>query len=636
MTVRRDNEQRKLPRERKIAKPEKVLERIEPGMSIFISTGPSEPRALVKALAASDLPGLQDLELIQLVSLGDALSEEVLHHQKYRLKTFFSGYIAGEAIRRGRVDLIPARISNIPKLIESGTIRVDVAFIQVTPPDDAGYMSLGLAVDAARLAMERAELVVGEINAHIPRTLGDTLVHESEFDLFVASDIEPIHVARWPDDEAFDKVAENIAALVRDGACVAYSIGPLYDALARRLASKHDLGIHSPIIPDAVMDLIKSGAVTNRKKAIFRGKTLASWALGTPELLRWLDDNPLVEFQGIDITADPETIGANDNFLAILPARKADLTGRIALHFGKGNVAVGPAEAYDLLQGARVSRGGRTIVGLPSRNRTGSPNIVLSVDDYPNQVPTRESIDLIVTEYGAAYLSGRTVRERAQALVDVAHPDDREDLVRQAKEAHILYPDQMYLAASGHLYPQEVAATRTFKGDLVVRFRAIKPSDEEEMRRLFYRFSDKAVYYRYFSPIKTMPHKKMQSYVNVDYRRTLSVVGVVGDVGEERVIAEARYVRAKDSTYADIAFVVDEEYHGRGIATFLFHHLIQLAKERGIEGFTADVLATNKAMMKVFERSPHPIRARVNAGVYEIVLPFGEDAAAGNPIHFDR
>ena len=247
------------------------------------------------------------------------------------------------------------------------------------------------------------------------------------------------------------------------------------------------------------------------------------------------------------------------------------------------------------------------------------------MEDYPNQFSNRDSLDLVATEYGVASMTGRTIRERALALIDIAHPDDRAELVRQARENHLLYPDQMYLAESGRLYPEDVACTHTFKDGLVVRFRAIKPSDVEEMRKLFYRFSDQSVYYRYFSPVKTMPHAKMQDYVNVDYRKTMSIVGLVGDPGEGRIIAEARYIRFPDRPYADVAFVVDEDYKERGIATFLFHTLISIARDRGIQGFKADVLATNKPMLKVFEKAPFPIRAVLDGGAYELTIPFTDE-----------
>ncbi|MCP4692546.1 MAG: GNAT family N-acetyltransferase [Desulfobacterales bacterium] len=605
-----------------VATPDQVLKRIEPGMSIFLGTGVGEPRTLVKRLMTSEKETLRDLELIQLVSLGDAISLEELQTHKYRLKTFFSGWVASEAITDGRVDLIPSRFSRIPHLIDSGQIPVDVAMVQITPPNEAGFCSLGVAVDVGRTAMEKASLVVGEINPRIPNTFGDTFVHVSEFDFLIESDEEPVYFGRWPRDDVIDKLAANVASLIDDGSCIAYSIGALFEALGPHLMNKRHLGVHSPFITDSLMDLIKSGAVTNRHKEIFRGKTLTSYAFGTRELMAWLHRNPMVEFQGIDKVFNPRQIGQNPNFVSLLPVRRVDLTGRVALHFGKGNVTAGPGDAMDFINGAEISRGGFTVIALPSRNRKGKPNILFSVEKHPNQLSIQDSIDMVATEYGVAFLNGRTVRERAQALIEIAHPDDRPALVERAKEEKVLYHDQIFLAESAHLYPSNVDFKHTFKGGTEVRFRAIKPSDEEAMRRLFYRFSDKSVYYRYFVPLKTMPHSKMQEYVNVDYREVMSIVGLTGEPGRGRIIAEARFVKDKREPRADVAFVVDEAYQGLGIASYIYRMLVRLAKEKGLTGFTADVLASNKGMMKVFEKGGFPIQARLEDGVYELSISF--------------
>lgn len=608
--------------EEKIVPPQEAFAKIEPGMKIFVGTGVAEPRTLMKHLMASDAPNLQDLELIQLVSLGDVITMKELQTQKFRLKTFFSGWVASDAITQGYVDLIPSRFSRVPALIESRMLPIDVAFIQITPPNEAGYCSLGMAVDVARYAMEQASIVIGEISSQVPRTYGDTFVPLSEFDMLVRSDDTPIYFSRWPVDEVIDQVAANVASVIEDGSCLCFSIGPIYEALAKHLTQKSNLGIHTPFFTDALMDLVKSGAVTNRKKEVYRGKSLTSYAFGTRELMCWLDRNPLVDFQGIDTVFNPVQIGLNPNFIAVIPARKVDLTGRIAMHIGKGNVAASPGEALDFVNGAELSRGGATIFALPSRNRKGEPNVRLSVEDLPNQFNLRESVDMVITEYGVANMRGRTVRERAQFLIDVSHPEDRKRLFDQAKEHKILYPDQIYLLESAHLYPSGIATRHTFKGGTEVRFRAIKPSDEEEMRHLFYRFSDKTVYYRYFSPIKVMPHAKMQQYVNVDYNTALSIVGLVGPPEQEHIIAEARFVKDKKRPYGDVAFVVEEKYQGLGIATYLYEMLIRLAKERGLHGFVADVLASNKSMMKVFEKGKYPVKATLSQGAYELTISF--------------
>lgn len=606
----------------KLVEPEDVLEKIKPGMRIFLSTGVAEPRTLVQSLMGTETGNLQDLELIQLVSLGDAVANEKMEVHKFRLKTFFAGYVASEAISTGQVDLIPSRFSRVPALMESGRIPVDVAFIQITPPDEAGYASLGVSCDVARQVMERAKLVVGEIQPQMPRTLGDTFVHVDDFHYLVEAS-EPILVfPRYKSEPVFEKVAANVASLIEDGSCLGWSLERLFEALAPHLMRKKDLGVHTPFFTDSLMDLVRSGAVSNRRKGSFRGKCVTSYALGSDELMRYLESNPIVEFQGVDVLGDPDRIRRNPRTVAILPIRRAALSGQVAFLEGRGNLGVGPSVASEFIHGAAMSLNGQVIAGLPSRNREGRPNIMLSLGDLPNQYNHPEAIDFVVTEYGVANMTGRSIRERAQALIEIAHPDDREELVALAKEKNILYRDQIYLADSGHLYPEDVAEEVTFKDDCKVRFRAIKASDEEEMRRLFYRFSSEAVYYRYFSPVKTMPHAKMQEYVNVDFSQVMPIVGLVGDQGHGHIVAEGRWVRMADRPWADTAFVVDEEYQGKGIATHLFRMLIRTALDRGLEGFTADVLSSNKAMLKVYEKSPYPVQATLEGGIYHISISF--------------
>ncbi len=610
----------------KIVSPEEVISKIKPGMSIFLGTGVAEPRTLIKHLMASNANNLRDLELVQLISLGEAIPIDESYAQKYRLKTFFSGWVASEAITAGRIDLIPCRFSRIPELFKSGIIRIDAAFVQITPPDKEGIASLGVSVDVARHAMEQATFVAGVINDKIPFTLGDTLVNAEEFDCFVRSTYPPLYFPKWPDEEIFNRIAANVASAIEDGSCLSFFAVPLFEELGKHLRNKRDLSVHSLMMTDTVMNLMKSGAVTNRRKRYFKGKTVVSYAQGTPELMVWLNHNPAIEFQGLDICADPRNMGYNDKFVGIIPARKVDLSGRVALHIGKGSIAIGPGETAELFEGSALSNGGKTIFALPSRNLKGSPNVLLSIEDYPNQFTDTISLDLIATEYGIAYLKGRSVRERALALIDIAHPDDRKELVNKAKDANIIFSDQIYLTELGHLYPGDISYTHTFKDDIIVRFRVIRPSDEDDMRRLFYRFSDKAVYYRYFSPIKTMPHTKMQEYVNIDYGRTISIVGILEESGVERIITEGRYVRLDDRPFADTAFIVDEKYQGSGVGTYLFKLLVKIAKSRGIKGFTADVLTDNKSMMKVFEKNQYPLRVVVDGGICELTIPFsGEE-----------
>lgn len=606
----------------KLVTPEDVLQYIKPGMNIFIGSGAAEPRTLVKSLIESGLSDANDLELIQLTSHSDFISLKNLDYRKYRLKTFFSTWVSSEAVVAGSVDLIPARISQLPRIIKSNRIPIDVAFIQITPPDEAGYCSLGVAVDIAREAMERADLVVGEINADIPFTFGDTIVPISDFNLLIESTELPTYFKRRPVRAAIDQVAANIAQVIKDGDCISVMTGPLFEALGRHLINKRHLGIHTSYFTDALMDLVKSGAVTNYRKPLYRGKSVASYALGTPKLMKWLDRNPLVEFQSIEQVFDPIQIGRIPNFVVVEEARTVDLLGRMAFSMGKNDITSGPSKSMDLFTGADISKGGRSIIGLPSRNAKGTPNIVVMLRNLRNQFHMRESIDAVVTEYGIANLKWRTIRERAQALIDIAHPDDRQKLMDDAKAKHILFSNQIFIAESARLYPMEVATEHEMKNGLQVRLRPIKPSDEEAMRRFFYRFSKKSVYSRFFFPISTMPHDKMQAYVNIDYRDEMSVVALINEPGQEIIIAEARYARDERNNFGDLGFFVDEKYQGMGLAQYLYSMLLRLAKERGLKGFTAEVLQENTGMIKVFEKGGLPVEALLKDGVYKLRIPF--------------
>jgi acyl-CoA hydrolase/GNAT superfamily N-acetyltransferase len=609
-----------------VVSPETVIAKIKPGMSIFLGTAVAEPRTMVRHLMTSDAKNLEDLELIQLVSFGDAVSMRSLRSQNFRLKTFFAGWVASEAIEEGRVDLIPSRFVKIPQMIESLLRPVDVAIVQITPPNQAGFCSLGIAIDVAHEALEHAAICVGEVNTQIPRTFGDTFVRMSEFDFLVRAKDPLIYFERWETNAVWDQVAQHVASLIDDESCLAFSIGPLYEALAKSLVNKRHLGIHSPFFTDPLMDLMKCGAISNRRKDTYRGKALTSYAFGTWKLMKWLDNNPLVEFQRIDKVFNPLMIGRNPRFVTIVMAKVVDLYGRIGLFTGKGNVASGPAEVMDFLTGTELSEGGRSIFALTSRDPSGNPNIRLSIADLPNRFDAFESVGAVVTEYGVAYLEGRTVRERAQALIDIAHPDDQAQLVLQAKDKKILYDDQIFIEESVRLYPSDIATTSRAKNDVEIRYRAIRPHDEEGMRHLFYRFSDEAVYSRYFHSVSSMPHTKMQEYVNVDWHQVMSIVGLVGEEGQGRIIAEARYIKIPGNPFAEIVFIVDEKYQQAGIATMMYEMLVRLARERGVKGFVAEVLFSNIGMMKVFKKGQLPVKARLENGVYHLEIPFNPSA----------
>jgi acyl-CoA hydrolase/RimJ/RimL family protein N-acetyltransferase len=589
----------------RVVSPDVVLSNIKPGMSIFVGTGVAEPRMIIKNLMSSDRSNLRDLEIIQLLSIGDAIPFNEKYDNKYRLKTFFTMTKGYSAITSGRIDWIPCIFSHIPHFFETKLVRVDAAFVQITPPDKNGICSLGVSADVTKHAIDQASLVVGEINEKVPYTYGDTLINIDRFDYLLESSEQLYYTSRWPIEETFNRIAKYVASLIPDGSCLAFFLGPHFESLVSHLRDKRDLGIHSLFFTDPFMDVIKSGAVSNNKKKLVKGKSVVTYAQGTPELLEWLDCNPLIEFRRIDFVANPKNIARNNNVVVIIPANKVDLTGSVTPHSSKKDIVVGPSEYLDFLTGASLSQGGFNIFALPSRNLKGEPNILLSVEDYLNNFSS-ELINIVVTEFGVAHLRGRSLRERALSLIDIAHPDDRNDLIKKAKKNNLLYQNQKYNTEAAKQYPDMIYKTALFEDSLVINFRAIKPSDKDGMRALFYRFSDKSIYFRYFSSVLVMPHSRMQEYTDVDYDKVMSIVGFTEEAGLEQIIAEARYIKQGHGNYADLFIIVDEKYQGRGIATYLSVLLMQIAQKKGLKGFNAQILPDNTAMIRVMQKSAHP------------------------------
>lgn len=601
---------------------QKVLSFIKPGMSIFLSTGVSEPGTALRCMLNQKEFNIRDIEFIQLFSIGETIPMDGSRLDEYRLKTVFPGWISEPATIKGYVDVIPCGFKRFISMVASGDIKIDMAIVQISPPDSNGNCSFGLSLDAAGTAIKKASVVVGEITPHIPRTAGETSVHISAFDLLIESDNPPFYVQPFIPEDKYDKIAAYISELIKDGSCLQFSVGPFFDTLAPYLVKKKDLGIHSPVITDAVMDLMNCGAVSNAGKEYDAGKTVTSYAMGSQALYDWLNNNSSVVFKMADRVTAPEIIGLNPDVVAMATAHKADLTGNVLLTREKRDMVSGLNEITDIFRGAQRSRGGHTIVALPSRRQNGKSNITPSLDLQPRRFCPRELVDYVVTEYGVANLRARSLRERAQALIDIAHPDDRPDLMDAARNSKIIYSDQIYYPECAYVDPSNIADTHRFKG-LEIRFRAIKPSDEEEMRKLFYRFSPRSIYYRYFVMLKSMPHSKLQEYVTIDCKNVVSVVGLVGEPGNSHIIAEARYGKvSQPEGFAEVAFVVEDAYQNRGIATFLYRMLLGLAKDQGLKGFTAEVLPENRKMLGIFEKGGYPVQAKFEDGTYSLTIPF--------------
>jgi acyl-CoA hydrolase/GNAT superfamily N-acetyltransferase len=604
-----------------------IVKIVKPGSRIFIGSGAAEPQTLVKVLIERG-KSIADHETINLIELGTTPYAEAVLSRPFHQNAFFIGANVRDAVNEGRAEYTPIFMSELPWYLRSGRLRIDVAFIQVAPPDNYGFCSLGVSVDVVKTAAECAELVIAEVNRQMPRTLGDCFVHLKDIDYVIESDVPlPAWIPPAPDEVA-DRIGQNVARLIGDGATIQAGIGMIPNAILGHLKDKKNLGVHTEMFSDGIIDLVESGIITNRKKTLHNGKIIATFCMGTQRLYDFVDDNPLIEFHPCDYTNDPFTIARNDNMISINAAIQIDLTGQVCADSIGEYFYAGIGGQVDFVRGAARSKGGKPIIVLPSTAKKGTVSrIVPFLDQGAGVVTSRGDVAYVVTEFGITNLHGRNLRERALALISIAHPDFRDDLLNYAKQRRLVHLDQMPLTVAGRFYPEQYEHTAQI-GQYKIFFRPIKPTDEAIERAFFYSLSDETIYYRFFNIVKTMPHEKLQPLVNIDYREEMAIVGLLGEPGDEEMIAIGRFRLDHADNYAEVAFVVHDRWQNLGVGTYLMSRLIEIAQNMGAEGFKADVLAENKKMLHVFHKCGYPVHSRLEEGTYSIRISFGERSPA--------
>jgi acyl-CoA hydrolase/GNAT superfamily N-acetyltransferase len=587
----------------KLINTDDLIEKIKPGQKIFLSSGVAAPVKIISAIAQSDASNLRDLEIIQLITLGNYLESPDDDHQ-YRLKTFNVGESISKDIAAGKVDFIPATLMELPYIFSSGAVAVDVAIIQTSVPDDKGFVSLGVAIDVADIVIKKAALVIAEVNPNMPVTYGETAIHISSIDYIVESDLTLIEQESKPFNAITDLIGWHISNLIEDGSTVALHVGRVFNAVAAHLKNKKNLGIVTHVVSDWAIDLINSGAISLDRRRYTGGLITGSYCYGSHALYDYIHRNPIFEFYPIAQLSNPFVARRIKSLVSIMNVKKIDVSGESVIFYSGDNLLTGYESKQSFALAATISKRGKAIVALNSVDTEGHSNIVIKHDcTVDNPHSTLGVVKYIVTEYGVANLFGKSIRERVIAMIDIAHPDHRESLLAQAKALNYVYADQIYVASNAAHYPTLLKTRKTLKDGLEIKIRPIKPSDEDMMRNLFYHFSDESKYFRYFASKPVMPHREMQTYVNIDYNRIMSVVAIVEIGRSERIIAEARYAYDKSADNYEIAFIVDEEFQGKGVATFMLSYLVKIARDRKITEFIAYVLPRNEAMLKVFEKA---------------------------------
>jgi acyl-CoA hydrolase/GNAT superfamily N-acetyltransferase len=609
-----------------------ALAPIRNGARVLIGSGCATPQKLVEALAARG-PALYDVEIIHILTFGVAPYARAQLLENFRHNALFIGPNVREAVNAGVADYTPIHLSEIPELFRKRRVHLDAALVQVTPPDRHGFCSLGVSVDIVKAAVESADYVVAEVNPNMPRTFGDSFVHLSELDALVESDLPILEHDNPPPSETSMQIGRLIASMVEDGATLQTGIGEIPSAVLAALGDKRDLGMHTEMFTEAVISLIESGVLNGRCKTLRPGKIVSSFCFGTRRLYDYIDDNPILEMRPTEFTNDPFRISQNAKMVAISSALEIDLTGQICADSIGARFYSGFGGQLDFMRGAARSEGGKPIIALPATARNGTlSRIVPTLAPGAGVVTTRADVHFVVTEFGVADLHGKTVRERALALINIVHPDFREELLRAARERKLVHPQQIALPPGLRPYPAKYETEHSFpprpphESSLVVRFRPIKPTDESFLRELFYSHSEETILQRYFTSIRHLPHAQVQRLVTLNYGRDMALVGLVPFEGRERMICVGRY-GAMGNDEAEVAITVHDQYHGRGLGAFLVRQLIQIAHQNGIAAFVAFVRADNRAMLHVFHKVAGRVESTLEAGIYRLRFPLTDELA---------
>ncbi len=415
--------------------PEEAVRSIQPGQRCFLTGNCSVPQKVMKALVEY-APNLHDVEIVQVLTIGNADYVKPGMEEYLRVNTLFISDNVRLAVNEGRADFTPMFLSEIPKAFKT-VLPVDVALIQVSPPDDHGYCSFGVEVGVTKAAAQAARIVIAEVNQQMPRTLGDSFIHVSKITHAIPVDYKLPEMQMGSTSEIAVQIAKHIAALIPDGATLQTGIGAIPDAVLHQLGGHKDLGIHTELFADGVIDLVERGVINGERKSIHHGKIVAGFLLGTQRLYSFADDNPIIELHPTEYVNDPFVISQNDRMVAINSAIEIDLTGQVCADSIGPRLYSGVGGQVDFIYGASRSNGGLPIIALPSSALIKGQNtskIVPLLKHGAGVVTTRNHVRFIVTEYGVADLYGKNIRQRARALINIAHPEFREELERQAKE----------------------------------------------------------------------------------------------------------------------------------------------------------------------------------------------------------
>jgi len=569
------------------------------GNRVFIGSNAAVPSALIDDLLNN--PGeLCDLEFVHILTLGQPAWAQLKHRELVKINSMFLGEGVREEVAAGYADYTPCFLSEIPHLFNEGVLRLDAAIIMVSPPDEFGYCSLGVSVDIVKAAAKAAKVVIAQVNANMPVTYGQAFIHKDEIDYIFEYDAPLPQIEPTVIDPIAEQIGQYVSLLIEDGDTLQLGIGKVPDAVLRYLNHHKNLGVHTEMFSDSLIDLFESGVVNNSKKTLKKGKVVTSFCIGSQRLYDFVDKNPHIEFHTSEYVNSPVNIAKNDNMVAINGAIEVDLTGQVVADSIGYQFYSGIGGQVDFTRGASLSSGGKPIIALSSTTCNGTVSkITACLSEGSGVVTSRGDVHYVVTEYGIAPLRGKSIRERALELIKIAHPKFRNELLAQAR-TRFRVPDYQKTAPACIRELGPISAIKIqLKGERYI-LRGLVPADEGNLQRFFYSHNKETLLMRYNHRPTRMSRESSSSLVSVDQRKDVALC-IVSEFGiHENIQAVGRYYYIAQKQCAEVAFVVKEEQRGKGMARTLLKWLIKIAKDRGLIAMMAYTRSDNLLMQNIF------------------------------------
>lgn len=594
---------------------------LKSGSRIFIGSHAAVPHALINDLIAHS-QHLHDIEIVQIYALGDNCWAEPKYTQQFKVNSLFiGGPQVRTAVAEGRADYTPCFMSDIPYLFSEGILPLDAALIMVSPADKYGYHSLGVSVDIVSSALKSAKKVIAQVNPKMPVTFGQAFIHKGQIDAFFDAEEDLPEIEATELDAVTERIGQYVSLLIDDGATIQIGFGNICDAVLRYLGNHKDLGVHSEMITDGIMELMQKGVINNRKKTYHQHKAVTSFCVGSKALYDFVDGNPHIGFYPSEYVNSPANIARNDNMISINSAIEVDLTGQVVSDSIGHQFYSGIGGHVDFSRGASMSKGGKPVIALPSTAKNGTiSRIVPHLTEGVGVATSRAHVYYVVTEFGVASLRGKSIRERALELIRVAHPKFRQQLLEQVRQ-HYYVPNYQTIKSVEVPELGNVGFKELNIDGQCYDLRPLNPSDERRLQEFFYSHTKETLQMRYNTVPTQMSREKSCTLVSVDQATDLALCIVRQKGSAAEIQAVGRYYYVPQNNSCEVAFVTREVHQGKGMASRLLDEMIRIAKLRAIHHMVAYVRAENHKMLAVFERAGFKRLPSEEPGEVHLKLP---------------